>query len=228
MEQQQRALERKMRKWDREEKVLKAGGQDTTEARKWKSYYKEKINDLIKSSNGFLKRDYSAEKAWSNTSYKATAKKALASGMKQSGAQSGALNDKNDPHRKRRNAHAERYYESMRNSDRQSNIQAMVSNSGLDYSIVEAAYSHVFEHKHNLENGYTYFDPSYEMSQSWQRLRTNDHVRPYDIVLLKHEALESKIWADHPEWSYWQAHAEAEKTYSFTAAKEEWEREHTK
>lgn len=67
MEQQQRALERKMRKWDREEKVLKAGGQDTTEARKWKSYYKEKINDLIKSSNGFLKRDYSAEKAWSGT-----------------------------------------------------------------------------------------------------------------------------------------------------------------
>lgn len=228
MEQQQRALERKMRKWDREEKVLKAGGQDTTEARKWKSYYKEKINDLIKSSNGFLKRDYSAEKAWSGTSYKATAKNALVSGMKQSGAQSGALNDKNDPHRKRRNAHAERYYESMRNSDRQSNIQAMVSNSGLDYSIVEAAYAHVFEHKHNLENGYTYFDPSYEMSQSWQRLRTNDHVRPYDIVLLKHEALESKIWADHPEWSYWQAHAEAEKTYSFTAAKEEWEKEHTK
>lgn len=228
MEQQQRALERKMRKWDREEKVLKAGGQDTTEARKWKSYYKEKINDLIKSSNGFLKRDYSAEKAWSNTSYKATAKKALASGMKQSGAQSGALNDKNDPHRKRRNAHAERYYESMRNSDRQSNIQAMVSNSGLDYSIVEAAYAHVFEHKHNLENGYTYFDPSYEMSQSWQRLRTNDHIRPYDLVLLKHEALESKIWADHPEWSYWQAHTEAEKTYSYTAAIEEWEKEHTK
>lgn len=69
MEQQQRALERKMRKWDREEKVLKAGGQDTTEARKWKSYYKEKINDLIKSSNGFLKRDYSAEKAWCRTSH---------------------------------------------------------------------------------------------------------------------------------------------------------------
>lgn len=67
MEQQQRAIERKMRKWDREEKVLKAGGQDTTEARKWKRYYKEKINDLIKSSNGFLKRDYSAEKAWSGT-----------------------------------------------------------------------------------------------------------------------------------------------------------------
>lgn len=76
MEQQQRALERKMRKWDREEKVLKAGGQDTTEARKWKSYYKEKINDLIKSSNGFLKRDYSAEKAWSAQSKRNTSTKA--------------------------------------------------------------------------------------------------------------------------------------------------------
>ena len=104
----------------------------------------------------------------------------------------------------------------------------MVSNSGLDYSIMEAAYANVFEHKHNLENGYTYFDPSYEMSQSWQRLRTNDHVRPYDLVLLKHEALESKIWADHPEWSYWQAHAGAEKTYNYTAAKKEWIKEHTK
>ena len=76
MEQQQRAIERKMRKWDREEKVLKAGGQDTTEARKWKSYYKEKINDLIKSSNGFLKRDYSAEKAWSAQSKRNTSTKA--------------------------------------------------------------------------------------------------------------------------------------------------------
>lgn len=65
MEQQQRAYERKMRKWDREEKVLKAGGQDTTEAQRWKSYYKGKLNSLVKNSDGFLKRDYSAEKAWS-------------------------------------------------------------------------------------------------------------------------------------------------------------------
>lgn len=63
-EQQQRAYERKMREWDRKEKVLNAGGQDTTEARRWKNYYRDKINELIKQSDGFLKRDYSAEKAW--------------------------------------------------------------------------------------------------------------------------------------------------------------------
>lgn len=64
-EQKQRYLERKLREWDRREQILKAGGQDTTEATRWKKYYKDQLNDLVKNSNGFLKRDYSAEKAWS-------------------------------------------------------------------------------------------------------------------------------------------------------------------
>lgn len=66
MEQTQRSLERKLREWDRKDKILTAGGQDNTEAKKWKNYYKQKLNELVKSSGGFLKRDYSAEKAWSN------------------------------------------------------------------------------------------------------------------------------------------------------------------
>lgn len=65
-EQKQRYLERKVREWDRREQILKAGGQDTTEATRWKKYYKDQLNSLVKSSNGFLKRDYAAEKAWSN------------------------------------------------------------------------------------------------------------------------------------------------------------------
>lgn len=65
MEQTQRSLERKLREWDRKDKILTAGGQDNTEAKKWKNYYKQKLDELVKSSGGFLKRDYSAEKAWS-------------------------------------------------------------------------------------------------------------------------------------------------------------------
>lgn len=64
MEQKQRSLERKLRKWDREKKILEAGGQDTTEAKKWKRYYQEQLKNLIDSSDGFLKRNYSAEKAY--------------------------------------------------------------------------------------------------------------------------------------------------------------------
>lgn len=62
MEQKQRSLERKLREWDRKEKILNAGGVDSTEAKRWKSYYKKKLDEHVKSSNGFLKRDYAAEK----------------------------------------------------------------------------------------------------------------------------------------------------------------------
>lgn len=65
MEQKQRSLERKLREWDRKEKILNAGGVDSTEAKRWKSYYKKRLYEHVKSSNGFLKRDYAAEKAWS-------------------------------------------------------------------------------------------------------------------------------------------------------------------
>lgn len=63
MEQKQRSLERKLREWDRKEKILNAGGVDSTEAKRWKSYYKKQLDEHVKSSNGFLKRDYAAEKA---------------------------------------------------------------------------------------------------------------------------------------------------------------------
>lgn len=68
MEQKQRSLERKLREWDRKKKILEAGGQDTTEATRWKRYYQEQIKNLVDSSDGFLKRNYSAEKAWSSGS----------------------------------------------------------------------------------------------------------------------------------------------------------------
>ena len=63
-EQRQRAYERKIREWDRKERILKAGGQDTTEARRWKNYYKGQIQKLVDQSKGFLKRDYSAERSY--------------------------------------------------------------------------------------------------------------------------------------------------------------------
>lgn len=78
-EQKQRYLERKVREWDRREQILKAGSQDTTEATRWKKYYKDQLNSLVKSSNGFLKRDYAAEKAYATPRTALSAKKAIAS-----------------------------------------------------------------------------------------------------------------------------------------------------
>ncbi|MDY6281845.1 MAG: phage minor capsid protein [Erysipelotrichaceae bacterium] len=76
-EQKQRALERKLREWDRREQILKAGGQNTAEASRWKRYYKDQLDDLVKNSNGFLKRDYAAEKAYPAIKAEAAAQKAI-------------------------------------------------------------------------------------------------------------------------------------------------------
>lgn len=229
MEQKQRSLERKLREWDRKEKILNAGGVDSTEAKRWKSYYKKKLDEHVKSSHGFLKRDYAAEKAWSGTKNIATTKpKALGSGVRQSGG----IEDENieglEGEAKRQQIHANRYYGFLRNSNREANIDAMTESSGLPREVVDNAFAHVFERKHELANGYTYFVPEYFMAQSFQRLRLNDHVRPYDITLLQHENLESIIWAKHPDWVYSKAHKETNKTYNYWAEYQEWEKEHTK
>lgn len=65
-EQTQRAMERKVREWDRKEKILKAGGQDATEAHRRKQEWTQKLDEHVKASKGFLKRDYSAEKGYGN------------------------------------------------------------------------------------------------------------------------------------------------------------------
>lgn len=62
MEQRQRSYERNMRKWDRERRVKAAAGLDTTKEDYWYKYNKMRLRELVDASNGYLKRDYSAEK----------------------------------------------------------------------------------------------------------------------------------------------------------------------
>lgn len=62
MEQKQRSYERNMRKWDRERRVKAAAGLDTTKEDYWYKYNKMRLKELVDASNGYLKRDYSAEK----------------------------------------------------------------------------------------------------------------------------------------------------------------------
>jgi hypothetical protein len=62
MEQKQRSYERSMRRWDRERRVKAAAGLDTTKEDYWYKYNKQRLKELVDASNGYLKRDYSAEK----------------------------------------------------------------------------------------------------------------------------------------------------------------------
>ena len=47
--------------------------------------------------------------------------------------------------------------------------------------------------KHVLDGKIERFAPSFEMSQSWQRLIDGKNIQPHDITLLKHELMEREL-----------------------------------
>ena len=138
----------------------------------------------------------------------------------------GALNDKNDPNGKRRRKHAAIFYESLRNSDKQSFVERVANNTGIDKNIISNAYKHVFEDKHMLSDGFDYFFPDYDMAESWRRLSTNDKIQNHDLILLKHEDMEYKIMQKNPKMSYNEAHAITEEAYNYAKALKEWKEKH--
>lgn len=134
--------------------------------------------------------------------------------QKKTGAFNGALNDKNDPNLIRREKHAERYYAAVRDRNRRAEITAVAASSGISEEEVTEAYEHLFIDKHKLDGTMRYFDPSYDIAVSWQRLREGKDVKPHDITLIKHEALERGLMARGMDYD--QAHKEAEKSYNYS------------
>lgn len=140
---------------------------------------------------------------------------------RQSGAISGALNDANDPWGKRRQAHADRYYEEVRARDLEREIEAVVSSSGKSREKVRAAYEHVFIKEHDLEGGRRRFDPDYDMAQSWQRLREGKTVLEHDLTLIEHEAREA-MYMDEG-MTYAEAHAKTcSEGYNYVKDLDKW------
>lgn len=138
--------------------------------------------------------------------------------------QSGAITRKNDPDGKRRFEHAVRYYKQVRNRDPKREIDAVSKNSGIGRDLVETAYRHVFIEKHDLSGGHRRFDPDYDMSQSWQRLREGKEVLPHDVVLIRHEAAEAEYMKGG--MSYEDAHAKACKDgYNYQLECDKWKNE---
>lgn len=143
-------------------------------------------------------------------------------GMNSSGAVYGAWNDKNDPYNKERERHAELYYNSVRNRDKNQEIARVAKNSGFSQSDIERIYNHVFIKKHHLAGGYKRFDPNYDMAESWRRLSETggNNIQKHDLVMLNHELLEQKLMSQG--LSYDEAHTETNKKYNYQAAWISW------
>ena len=145
--------------------------------------------------------------------------------MKSSGAVYGAWNDRNDPYNKERDRHAQEFYESVRNRNKQHEIVKVSNNSGLSQSDVEKIYNHIFINEYDLEDGRKHFDPNYDMAESWRRLSEigGKNIQPHDLVMLNHELMEHDLMAKGMKYD--EAHELTNKTYNYQKAWIAWMKE---
>ena len=145
--------------------------------------------------------------------------------MKSRGAVYGAWNDRNDPYNKERDRHAQEFYESVRNRNKQHEIVKVSNNSGLSQSDVEKIYNHIFINEYDLEDGRKRFDPNYDMAESWRRLSEigGKNIQPHDLVMLNHELMEHDLMAKGMKYD--EAHELTNKTYNYQIAWIAWMKE---
>ena len=97
------------------------------------------------------------EKGGTTEEWAAVKQKALTNIVKgdiiSAGAVTGALNNKNDPEGLKRQAHAEKYYLSMRNSEKEDIVSAISKNSSIDSAIVSKMFEHLIINQYDLGQG---------------------------------------------------------------------------
>lgn len=73
-------------------------------------------------------------------------------------------------------------------------VQRIAQNTGFSEAQIQEIKSFIFLEKHDLGDGrIDYFDPSYIMAESWQRLIDGKQILEHDITLLQHETMERSL-----------------------------------
>lgn len=134
--------------------------------------------------------------------------------------QSGAISHPMTKGRKRAEAHAKRYYTEIVNRSRKQVIEKIAASSGISISDATAAFNHLFIEEHDLDAGRMRFPPDYFMAVSIQRLIDTRNPLPHDLLLFKHEALESRYMAEGMPQR--QAHDKANERYNYEQALYDW------
>ena len=126
----------------------------------------------------------------------------------------GAYNNSNDPDGKKRDKHAKRYYESIRNSKKENIVDTISQNSGIDKESVSKMYDHLFINEHNLNNKRQTFFPDYYIAESVQRLRSGINIQKHDLTLIRHEAMEYDLMS-HSGMEYLEAHEKVNEFFNY-------------
>lgn len=211
--QKQRAMERNIRATKREIEAQKALGVETPEQKENMQQLRAKLRQQTAEYNQFS-RDVNIRPKQNRLS--------VVSGSSNLNGyhsiSSGALSHKNDPLGTRREAHAERYYQEIRNRKSEYIVPRLAHNAGISEEKASSVYNHIFVNEHLFENGdIKRFDPDYNMAESFRRLLDGDKIQPHDLILAEHEYLEYCLMKEY-NMTYEAAHKIAEESYNYSAA----------
>lgn len=214
--QRQRSMERNIRATKREIEAQKAIGGDTTELGKslrqqTADYHSFSSAVGIRAKDNRLRVVSGASDLTKTKSYKDAIRAAER-------RNAGALTGKKDPLGKKREAHAELYYEEMRNRRPSYIIRRISKNTGISENVAKNIYDHMFTQEHLFRSGkIKMFDPDYDMAESFRRILEGKDIKPHDIIMLKHENLELNLMKKY-NIAYEDAHELAERKYNYSKA----------
>lgn len=220
--QRQRQMETAMRAQREKVRALQKGKADQDEILAHKMKYQGQLNEYARFSKKMglrqeRERIYLDMKGRVAPDLRKFIAKSTGNDIIKSGAINGALTDKNDPLYTRRDAHANRYYESMRNSRKSNIIDHIANNTGISKKSISKIYDHVFINEYELSGGKRRFDPDYYMAESFRRLRDGKNIQKHDLIMLKHERLEYELMKKL-HLKYDEAHKITERKYNYQKA----------
>lgn len=177
--QEQRKIERSIRRWKREQNALRAAGLDSGEASAKIAEWNRRQKDFLEQTG--LKAD------GTRVAVGKTVEKQGKNSIIKSGAVSGARN----PNSKEAREHAERYYGLVRSM--KTDVARISETTGFAEEDIQTVKSYIFMEKHDLGGAeLEYFAPDYMMAESWQRL-IDGKPESHDITLLNHEIMERDL-----------------------------------
>ena len=184
--QEQRRIERSIRRWKRERNAMQAAGLDSSEASAKITEWNRRQKDFLEQTG--LKADgMRAAVGKGGILEGQIVEKSIKNGIMKSGAVSGARN----PHSKEARAHAERYYGLVRSM--KTDVSRIAKATGFAEEDIRAIKYYIFMEKHDLGGKEPeYFAPDYMMAESWQRL-IDGKPELHDMTLLNHEILEREL-----------------------------------
>lgn len=177
--QEQRKIERNIRRWKREQNALQAAGLDSSEASAKITEWNRRQKDFLEQTG--LKAD------GTRVAVGKTVEKQGKNSIIKSGAVSGARN----PNSKEAREHAERYYGLVRSM--KTDVARISETTGFAEEDIQTVKSYIFMEKHDLGGAeLEYFAPDYMMAESWQRL-IDGKPELHDMTLLNHEIMERDL-----------------------------------